>query len=84
LYDPASSIGDGRPPEADEVFVRGHQGARLTVLTERVRFRSTRLVLGDRTVADVSGRLGAPAIIDGAVFGLLSECSSRVRRTPGR
>jgi hypothetical protein len=65
------------PPEADEVFVvRGHQGARLTVLTERVRFRSTRLVLGDRTVADVRGLLGAPAIIDGDVFGLLSECSS--------
>jgi hypothetical protein len=64
-------------PGPDEAFsVRGHQGARLTVLTERVRFRSTRLVLGDRTLADMSGLLGAPAILDGTVFGLVSECSS--------
>ena len=65
------------PPRAGDMFlVKGYQGNRLTTLTERVRARSTRLVIGDRTAADVSGLMGAPAMTDRGVFGLVSECSS--------
>lgn len=64
-------------PDSGRVFVvRGYRGSELTILTERVRFRSTRLVIGDRTAADVAGLIGGPAIVEGGVFGLVSECSS--------
>jgi hypothetical protein len=64
-------------PDPGTVFlVQGYQGSQLTVLTERVRFRSTRLVVGDRTADDVSAFVGAPAMGENGVFGLVSECSS--------
>lgn len=65
------------PPDAGQTFVvLGRQDHEVTLLAERVRFRSTRLVIGDRTASDVAGLIGAPAMVDGRVFGLVSECST--------
>jgi hypothetical protein len=65
------------PPSAGELFtIKGYRSGELSLLTERVRFRSTSLVLGDRTPAEVQGLVGAPAMFDGRVFGLVSECGA--------
>ena len=65
------------PPQTGQAFVvRGRQGLEWTSLSERVRFRSTRLIVGDRTTENVAGLLGAPAMVDGGAFGLVSECSA--------
>jgi hypothetical protein len=66
------------PPDAGGVFViwrRQGDGSKM-VLTERVRFRSTRLVIGDRAAADANGFLGSPAAVEGRVFGVVSEVGS--------
>ncbi len=66
------------PPDAGGVFVIWrHQGdGSKTMLTERVRFRSTRLVVGDHAPADANGFLGSPAAVEGGVFGVVSEVGS--------
>jgi hypothetical protein len=69
-------IASRSPRPGEEFLLKGRGERGLIVLTERARFRSTRLVIGDKTAADVDGLMGAPAVIDGAVFGLVSECSS--------
>ena len=65
------------PPAGDGFFISGYdgEGASLTV-TERIRFESTRFVVGDRGALALAGCLGAPAISrQGAVFGIVSECN---------
>ena len=64
------------PNLGDTFLVQGYRRERLTTLTEQVRFRSTRLLIGDRTADDVSGLMGAPAMAAQRVFGLVTECSS--------
>jgi hypothetical protein len=65
------------PPRPGDMFtVRRYQADELMFLTERVRFRSSRLVLGDRTAAHMIGLAGAPAVTETGVFGVVSECSS--------
>lgn len=44
------------------------------LVTERVRFVTSRSVLGDRSAAHVAGCRGAPALVERGVFGLVSEC----------
>jgi hypothetical protein len=64
-------------PEAGQMFVvQGYRTGELSALTEHVRFRSTRVVIGDRTAAEVHGFIGAPAMTDAAAFGVVTECSS--------
>ncbi|MGE5246608.1 MAG: hypothetical protein ACM3SQ_20460 [Betaproteobacteria bacterium] len=65
-------------PDPGDVFVIvGHQSdGKPKVLTERVRFQSTRFVVGDRTAPDVEAFTGAPAFGAGGVFGFVSEFSS--------
>jgi hypothetical protein len=66
------------PPDAGGVFVvwRRQGDGSKAMLTERVRFRSTRLVIGDRAAADANGFLGSPAAVEGGVFGVVSEVGS--------
>ncbi len=66
------------PPGPGEVFVivGHHSDGTPTVLTERVRFESTRFVAGDRTAPDVAEFAGAPAFGPGGVFGFVTECGS--------
>jgi len=65
------------PPAMNQVFiVRGHQGNDLTVITERVASRSARQVIGDRAMASGGELVGAPAMVEGGVFGLVSEGSA--------
>ena len=45
-----------------------------TKVTERVRFRSTLLVVGDRDASALVGCVGAPAISPRGAFGVVSEC----------
>ena len=44
------------------------------LLAQQVRFCATRMVLGNAATAGLSGCQGAPAIVDGRVFGVVSEC----------
>jgi len=61
-------------PRVGQTFaVHDFRGGRLTA---QVRFRTTRLLLGDRTSTDVSGLIGAPALIEGRAFGFVTECST--------
>lgn len=61
-------------PDPGQVFViRRFAGNGLPLLAERVRSRSARFVVGDRTAADVSGLVGAPAMVEDGVFGLVSD-----------
>jgi hypothetical protein len=46
------------------------------VAAQQVRFSATRTVLGSATTASLAGCQGAPAIADGRVFGIVSECGS--------
>jgi hypothetical protein len=65
------------PPALDETFlIRGYRRGELTLLGERVRFRSTRLATGHRTAMDVTGLIGSPAMTERGVFGVLTECSA--------
>jgi hypothetical protein len=65
------------PPQAGETFVvRGYRAGELSTLTERVRFRSTRIVIGDRTAGEVHEFVGAPAMGERGAFGIVTECST--------
>jgi hypothetical protein len=61
-------------PEAGDAFtVLDSAGGELV---QRVRFRSTRLLIGDRTSAEMARLLGAPALAGGRVFGVVTQCST--------
>jgi hypothetical protein len=63
-------------PEVARAFVAfGHRenGAPVT-LKARVRRRSPWFIVGDRTIPDSDALVGAPALVGGAVFGLVSDC----------
>jgi hypothetical protein len=64
------------PPEPGSVFAIsgfGVDGVRATV-PERVRFQATLRLLGDRDASSIAGCAGAPAIVAGGAFGLVTEC----------
>jgi hypothetical protein len=64
------------PPASVSVFaISGFDvnGVRATI-AERVRFQATLRLLGDRDASSIAGCAGAPAIIEGGVFGLVTEC----------
>jgi hypothetical protein len=65
-------------PSVGDVFLiagYGRDGAPATV-AERVRFQSSRLVVGDRDASPLVGCVGAPAISQQGVFGVVSECNA--------
>jgi hypothetical protein len=63
-------------PPIDTVFLIAgfdeHGEART--IAERVRFESTLLLVGDRDVSSLNGCVGAPAISQTGVFGVVREC----------
>ena len=63
-------------PSPGEVFQIAGYRPDLTHIsvTERVRFRSTLLVVGDRDASALVGCVGAPAISPRGAFGVVSEC----------
>jgi len=66
------------PPSAGTDFlVSGydHNGHPAT-LAARIRFRSTLLAIGDRDLSALWGCVGAPAISQERVFGIVSQCSA--------
>ncbi len=65
------------PPGPGSVFTIsgfGRNGIPATV-PERVRFRATFRLLGDRDASGIAGCAGAPAIGERGVFGLVTECA---------
>jgi hypothetical protein len=73
---PASLAFDAPEPDDDFVIAGSDRdGAELTV-SERVRFVSTRLVVGDRDASALVGCLGAPAISADGIYGVVSECDA--------
>jgi hypothetical protein len=62
-------------PSGTEFVISGvrSDGSRALV-AQRVRFRATRTVLGDRTTTELTGCQGAPAMVERGVFGIVSEC----------
>jgi hypothetical protein len=66
---------DLEEPTVGGVFVIAGFGAdgRSVNVPERVQYRATRLVTGDRAVADLYGPLGAAAISPQGVFGIVTE-----------
>jgi hypothetical protein len=51
-------------------------GGNVLAFEQRVRFHSTRLILGDWGLSGLVGCQGAPAISSAGVFGVVSECAS--------
>jgi hypothetical protein len=70
---------DFQSPAVGGVFViaAARDGARVDV-PERVQFLATRLVVGDRSLAALPGCIGAPALSEKGVFGVVIDCA------PGR
>lgn len=69
------------PPPGSGFVISGYRrdGTRATI-SERVRFESTLVLIGNRAASDLAGCAGAPALVGNRVFGILSECG--VNRTP--
>jgi hypothetical protein len=63
-------------PSVGEAFlVAGHdRSGTPTMIAERIRFQSTLLATGDRDASTLFGCVGAPAISQQGVFGLITEC----------
>jgi hypothetical protein len=55
-----------------------HAGGPLTV-PQRVAIGATRALYSDGTMSALAGCQGAPAIVDGRVFGVVSECAPNQR-----
>ena len=68
-------------PKPGEAFtIAGFDGAqRPATISQRVSIVSPELVVGDR-VSGLVGCVGAPAIFDGSIFGIVTDCESD--RTP--
>jgi len=64
-------------PNLDEAFsIAGFDGAeRLVTISQRVTVVSPEHVVGDRP-ASLVGCLGAPAITEGSIFGIVVDCES--------
>ncbi len=64
-------------PAVGGVFVIGSLagGVRMDV-AERVQFVATRLVVGDRALTGVAACLGAPALSEQGVLGIVTDCAS--------
>jgi hypothetical protein len=69
FYDPPS------PGDVFQISGYGRDGARAAV-AERVRFRSTLLAVGDHDASPLVGCVGAPAISQHGMFGIVSECKA--------
>jgi hypothetical protein len=67
------------PPAGSVFLIAGFDqaGSRRSVV-ERVRFESSRYATGDRDASGLHGCIGAPAIGEQGVFGIVTEC------VPGR
>ena len=66
------------PPSIGELFhISGHDrnGAEVAI-AEHVRFRSTLLAVGDHDTSALVGCVGAPAISQRGVFGVVTECDA--------
>jgi len=65
------------PPVGTEFLLAGvdHTGGATTV-SQRVRFESTLLVVGDRETSPMADCVGAPAVTANGVFGIVRECGS--------
>jgi hypothetical protein len=63
------------PSVGEPFLVAGHDrfGA-PALIAERIRFQSTLLATGDRDASTLLGCVGAPAISQKGVFGLVTEC----------
>lgn len=70
------------PPSIGDVFRISGYGAdgAPAAVAERVRFKSTLLTVGDRDASTLAGCVGAPAISQKGLFGIVSECG--VGRAP--
>jgi hypothetical protein len=66
------------PPSIGEVFhISGYDrhGAPVAI-AQHVRFRSTLLTVGDHDTSALAGCVGAPAISQRGVFGVVTECDA--------
>jgi hypothetical protein len=69
------------PASRNAFVVSGYDPTGIPVTrAEGIRFKSTRLVVGDRDASDLPGCVGAPAVSPEGVFGVVSECE--VNRCP--
>ncbi len=69
-------------PRAGEAFriVGLRPGGAVVTVPQQARFVSTRYVVGDRDLSALAGCLGAPALGDAGVFGVVTNCGAG--RTP--
>jgi len=65
------------PPAGSDFSIAGYdRSGALATIAEHVRFTSTRIVVGDRAAAGLVGCVGAPAISEDGIFGVVSECDA--------
>jgi hypothetical protein len=73
----AGSITFDPPAPASAFVIAGFDadGAPATIAAH-VRFASTRLIVGNRDASPIAGCVGAPALGDDGIFGVVSECDA--------
>jgi hypothetical protein len=65
------------PSAGTDFLVSGYdRNGHPATLAGRIRFRSTLLAIGDRDVSVLRGCVGAPAISQEGVFGIVSQCAA--------
>jgi len=65
------------PPVGEVFLISGFDAhGKPATAGQRVRFRSSLLAVGDREPSSLTGCVGAPAISQRGVFGVVSECTS--------
>ena len=71
----AGSMTFDPPAPASGFIVAGYDGdSAPATIAAHVRFASTRLIIGDRDASAIAGCIGAPALDDEGIFGVVSEC----------
>jgi hypothetical protein len=73
----AGSITFDPPVPASAFVIAGYDGdGAPTTIAGHVRFASTRLIVGDRDASPIAGCVGAPALDEDGIFGVVSECDA--------
>ena len=73
----ARSIVYDAPSPIDVFLVSGFdQNGAQAAVAEHIRFESTLFAVGDRDASGLLGCVGAPAMLQGGVFGIVSECEA--------
>jgi hypothetical protein len=73
-FTPGMMTFDAPAPGSDFLIAGFSRGGAPTTLAGRARFVSSRFVVGDRDASGLAGCVGAPAVSDEGIYGVVGEC----------